>query len=121
MVDLPAPKKWAINIPTLSLTIRSQDESALPRPHQHPYSAHLSSFLSLTFRKCSPFHFTPWQTRRRSQMLSRLMSSCLDHLSVYVVRAPFADFLVVHVFAVVVEFSVGAISLPDAGFPFIFK
>ena len=51
MVDLPAPKKWAINIPTLSLTIRSQDESALPRPHQHPYSAHLILLFEFELQK----------------------------------------------------------------------
>jgi len=93
MLYLLAPK-MAINIPTLALTIRSSDEKRLPRPHQHPYSLHLiPGFLSLPSEMLAlPFQLH-CKTRRRSHMLSRLMSSCLDHLSV-TRTAPFADLLV---------------------------
>src|SRR6266404_2701868 len=51
MVDLPAPKKRPINVPPLPLPIRRQDESALPRPHQHPYSAHLILLFEFELQK----------------------------------------------------------------------
>jgi hypothetical protein len=53
MVDFPAPKERATDIPLLPLAIRRQDESALPRTHQNSYSAHLSlpfcEFIFLMF------------------------------------------------------------------------
>src|ERR1700674_4399714 len=41
MVDLPAPKERATDIPLLAFAIRCQDKGALPRTHQNSYSAHL--------------------------------------------------------------------------------
>src|SRR5712691_9027396 len=40
MVDLPAPKVGATDVPPCALAVRCQDERAFPCTHQHPYSAH---------------------------------------------------------------------------------
>src|SRR5437588_1544725 len=40
VVDLPARKVGATDIPPLALAVRCQDERALPCTHQNPYSAH---------------------------------------------------------------------------------
>src|SRR2546427_6504402 len=37
MVDLPAPKVRAADIPPFALAVRGQHERALPCTHQHPY------------------------------------------------------------------------------------
>ena len=40
VVNLPAPEEGAADVPLLALAVRRQDERALPRAHQDPYSAH---------------------------------------------------------------------------------
>src|SRR6267143_4873262 len=51
MVDLPASKERAVDVPPLPLPIRRQDESALPRTHQHPYSAHVILLFKFELQK----------------------------------------------------------------------
>ena len=46
VIDLPAPKVGAADVPLFALAVRRQDERALARADQNPYSAHPSSFLS---------------------------------------------------------------------------
>ncbi len=41
VVDLPAPEVGAADVPPFALAVRRQDERALPRTHQDPYSAHV--------------------------------------------------------------------------------
>src|ERR1022692_1773484 len=43
MVNLPAPEVGAADVPPLALAFRRQDERALARANQYPYSAHLYS------------------------------------------------------------------------------
>src|SRR6266545_759408 len=47
MIDLPAAEVWAAHVPLLALAVRRHDERAFARADQHPYLAHLSSFLGL--------------------------------------------------------------------------
>src|SRR5258706_10045103 len=58
MVNLPTSNEWAADIPPLPFPIRRQDESALPRTHQHPYSAHLILLFEFELQKilALPFH-----------------------------------------------------------------
>src|ERR1700704_3536975 len=51
MVNLPTSKERAADIPPLPFPIRRQDESALPRTHQHPYSAHLILLFEFELQK----------------------------------------------------------------------
>src|SRR5437867_2090756 len=47
VVDLPAPEVGAADVPPLALSIRRQDERALPRADQYPYPAHPSLLSEL--------------------------------------------------------------------------
>ena len=49
MVNFPARKVRATDIPPFALCVRSQDERALARAHQYSYSAHVCSFLRFDF------------------------------------------------------------------------
>src|SRR3954447_4820712 len=40
VVHLPAREVGAADVPAVALAVRRQDERALARPHQYPYSAH---------------------------------------------------------------------------------
>src|SRR5439155_14262023 len=40
VVHLPAREVGAADVPAVALSVRRQDERALARPHQYPYSAH---------------------------------------------------------------------------------
>jgi hypothetical protein len=40
VVDLPAAEMGAADVPPFALAVRRQDERALARTHQNPYSAH---------------------------------------------------------------------------------
>src|SRR5207247_3838301 len=46
MVDLPAPKVGTTDVPPFALSVRLEDESALPRANQYPQSAHRSLLVS---------------------------------------------------------------------------
>src|SRR5439155_20630036 len=46
MVDLPASKVGTTDVPPFALSVRLEDESALPRANQYPQSAHRSLLVS---------------------------------------------------------------------------
>src|SRR4029450_2981291 len=49
VVNFPARKVRATDIPPLALCVRSQDKRALPRAYQYPYPAHVHSFPGFEF------------------------------------------------------------------------
>src|SRR5207248_886960 len=42
VVDLPAREQRALDVPTVTRSLRCQDERAFPRTHEEPHSAHRS-------------------------------------------------------------------------------
>ena len=59
MIDFPAGKMWAANIPVFALAVRSQNECALPSSHQYSHVAH--RFLSLGFPETFETEHQPWR------------------------------------------------------------
>ena len=71
VVDLPAGKVGAADVPPLALAVRRQDERALARPNQYPYSAHRYSCRPVVCRPvvCRPVATQPTLRRPKDGKL----------------------------------------------------
>src|SRR5262245_8445397 len=59
MIDLPAAKMRAADVPVLALAVRCQDERAFARAYEYPHSGHLRNPVDAT-RSNTQTYVTHW-------------------------------------------------------------